>query len=327
MAAETVRAAGLTVERRARPMAAIVPMAIVIVVVALASVDGFASPRNLVNLGLQASILLMLAMPMTLVIMTEGLDLSAGAVLSLCSVVMALALASGHGLAASLLLSLAVGAAFGLANGLLIAPVGLPPFVVTLGTLGIAQGAALVLTEGNAVAGIGSVASSFYASTFLGLPFPVAVALATWGLTHVLLRSTRFGACVFAIGGNRDALVLAGARASAYHIAVYVYMGLVIGGAALLLTGRMNAAHPTVAIGMEFDAIAAVVLGGTSFERGDGHLSGSVVGVVAITVLRNALDLVGVESSLQVVSIGVLIMVVIIIDSLRLHRLPLRVRA
>ena len=93
------------------------------------------------------------------------------------------------------------------------------------------------------------------------------------------------------------------------------------------MTGRMNAAHPTVAIGMEFDAIAAVVLGGTSFERGDGRLFGSVVGVAAITVLRNALDLLGIESSLQVVSIGVLIMVVIIVDSLRKHRARLVTRA
>jgi ribose transport system permease protein len=125
---------------------------------------------------------------------------------------------------------------------------------------------------------------------------------------------------VFAVGGNRDALVLAGARAWAYHVAIYVYMGFVVGVAALLLTGRMNAAHPTVAIGMEFDAIAAVVLGGTSFERGDGRLLGTVLGVAAITVLRNALDLLGVESSLQVVSIGVLILIVIMVDSLRRQR-------
>jgi ribose transport system permease protein len=136
-------------------------------------------------------------------------------------------------------------------------------------------------------------------------------------VTHVLLYHTRFGAYVFAIGGNRDALVLAGVRASAWHIAIYAYGGLVSGVAALLLTGRMNAAHPTVAIGMEFDAIAAVVLGGTSFERGDGRLFGTVLGVATITVLRNALDLLGIESSLQVVSIGVLILVVIMIDSAR----------
>lgn len=315
-----MQATRAAVTRRARPTPAIVPIGVALVVFAVLAVHGFATPRNVANLGLQAAILLMLSMPMTLVIMTEGLDLSAGAVLSLASVVLALSLASGHALALALLVSLGVGAAFGLCNGMLIALLGLPPFVVTLGTLGIAQGVSLVLTEGNAVSGLGPAAPALYASSPLGIPFPVLVALATWLFTHVLLYHTRFGTYVFAIGGNRDALVLAGVRAVAYHVAVYVYMGLVIGVAALLLTGRMNAAHPTVAIGMEFDAIAAAVLGGTSFERGDGRLSGTVVGVAAIAVLRNALDLLGIESSLQVVSIGVLILVVIVVDSLRKHR-------
>ncbi len=122
---------------------------------ALFAVNGFASARNLANLGLQASILLMLAMPMTLIIMSEGLDLSAGAVLSLCSVVMAESLAGGHGIASALAASIAVGLAFGIANGAMVSLLALPPFVVTLGTLGIAEGASLVLTEGNAVSGLG----------------------------------------------------------------------------------------------------------------------------------------------------------------------------
>lgn len=311
---------GAAVVRRPRPLPSIIPIAVVLTLAAAAGVHGFVSSRNLGHVGLQASILLMIAMPMTLVIMSEGLDLSAGAVLSLCSVVLAQALAAGHGLPAGLLLAITVGLAFGLGNGTIVSLLGLPPFVVTLGTLGVAQGVSLVLTEGNAVAGIGPSAASFYALEFAGVPLPVAIALATWIVTHLLLYHTRFGTCVFAIGGNRDALVLAGARAWAYHIAIYAYMGLVLGVAALLLTGRMNAAHPTVAIGMEFDAIAAVVLGGTSFERGDGRLFGTVVGVAAIAILRNALDLLGVESSLQVVSIGALIMAVIIIDSTRKAR-------
>jgi len=306
-----------SVTYRTRPLPAIVPIGLFVVVGAVLAGHGFASERNIANLGLQASILLMLAMPMTLIIMSEGLDLSAGAVLSLCSVVMAMMLAGGHGLVAALAASLGVGLAFGLANGGLVSLLGLPPFVVTLGTLGIAQGAALVLTEGNAVSGLGPGISALYADHIAGIPLPVIIALATWLVTHVLLYHTRFGAYVFAIGGNRDALVLAGVRASAWHIAIYAYGGLVSGVAALLLTGRMNAAHPTVAIGMEFDAIAAVVLGGTSFERGDGRLLGTVLGVATITVLRNALDLLGIESSLQVVSIGVLILVVIMIDSAR----------
>lgn len=305
------------VRRRARPAPAIIPIAAVLALAAVLGVHGFVSARNIGNIGLQASILLMISMPMTLAVMSEGLDLSAGAVLSLCSVVLAQVLAAGHELGLALIASIAVGLVFGLGNGAIIALLRLPPFVVTLGTLGIAQGIALVLTDGNAVSGIGRSASALYAMALLGIPLPIVFALATWLLTHVLLYHTRFGTYVFAIGGNRDALVLAGARASVYHIAIYAFMGIVLGVTALLLTGRMNAAHPTVAIGMEFDAIAAVVLGGTSFERGDGRLFGTVVGVAAIAILRNALDLLGVESSLQVVSIGLLILAVIVIDSAR----------
>jgi len=312
-----VNAPGTAARKRGRPAPSIIPIAVVLALAAALGVHGFVSARNVGNIGLQASILLMISMPMTLAIMSEGLDLSAGAVLSLCSVVLAQVLAAGHDLPAALLASIAVGLVFGFGNGAIIALLRLPPFVVTLATLGIAQGIALVLTDGNAVSGIGRSAASLYALAWFGIPMPVLIALATWLLTHVLLYHTRFGTYVFAIGGNRDALVLAGARASAYHIAIYAYMGMVLGVAALLLTGRMNAAHPTVAIGMEFDAIAAVVLGGTSFERGDGRLFGTVLGVAAIAILRNALDLLGVESSLQVVSIGVLILVVIVIDSAR----------
>jgi ribose transport system permease protein len=135
-----------------------------------------------------------------------------------------------------------------------------------------------------------------------------------------LLYHTKFGTYVFAIGGNRDALTLAGVKAKVFHVAIYALSGLFAGLAALLLVGRMNAAEPNAAIGIEFDAIAAVVLGGTSFERGDGWLTGTVLGVVTIGMLRNALNLLGVESSLQVVSVGVLVLLVILVDSLRKSR-------
>jgi ribose transport system permease protein len=177
-----------SVVRQARPLPAILPIGLLLVATALLAVNGFASARNLANLGLQASILLMLSMPMTLIIMSEGLDLSAGAVLSLCSVVMAEVLSSGHGLASALAASLAVGLAFGLGNGAMVSLLGLPPFVVTLGTLGIAEGASLVLTEGNAVSGLGPGVATLYALEILAVPFPIVVALATWLVTWLLLH-------------------------------------------------------------------------------------------------------------------------------------------
>jgi len=307
--------------RPKRPLPSIVWASITLVVAAAFGVHGFASRANLVDIGLQISILVMIAMPMTLVILSEGLDLSVGALLSLGGVVFAQALGAGAGIGSALGAAAAVGIAIGLLNGTLIARLGLPPFVVTLGTLGVAHGVALVLTDGNAVVVANSGVAKLYASSVLGVPFPVVCALAAYAVTHLLLYHTRFGTYVFAIGGNRDALTLAGVRARFYHAGIYVMSGLFAGLSALLLVGRMNAAEPNAAIGMEFDAIAAVVLGGTSFERGDGWLPGTAIGVLTIGVLRNALNLLGIESSLQVVTIGLLVLAVVVVDGLRKSRL------
>jgi ribose transport system permease protein len=279
--------------------------------------SGFASLANFSNIGLQSAILLMLALPMTLIIMSEGLDLSMGAVLGLCGVVLALALVKGAGLALALGVALVVGTAFGFLNGVLVVTLGIPPFVATLGTLGIAQSVALVATDGQSVVGIGEALPALYSSEFLGVPFPLFVAGLAYLPFHFLLYHTRFGAYVFAIGGNREALVLAGARANRYHIGIYMLGGLMAGAAALLLTGRMNSGHPIAAIGMEFDAIAAVIVGGTSFERGNGWLPGTLLGVLAVGVLKNGLNVMAVPSSLQVASIGMLVIVALLIDTIR----------
>lgn len=278
---------------------------------------GFASAANLVNIGVQSAILLLLALPMTLIIMSEGLDLSIGAVLGLAGVVLAMVLVKGGGVTVGFAAALAVGCAFGVANGALVAVLGMPPFVATLGTLGIAQSLALVATDGQSVVGIGDALPALYNSAWLGVPFSIVVGLLAYVAFHILLYHTRFGAYVFAIGGNREALRLAGARTRLYHVAIYALGGLMAGVGALLLTGRMNAGHPIAAIGMEFDAIAAVIVGGTSFERGNGWLPGTLLGVLSLGVLKNGLNLLTVPSSLQVVSIGLLVIVALLIDSIR----------
>jgi len=279
--------------------------------------SGFASLPNLLNIGIQSSILLMLALPMTLIIMTEGLDLSMGAVLGLAGVLLSIVLVEGGDLTTALATALAVGAIFGLMNGTLVTLMSLPPFVATLGTLGIAQGFALVLTNGDSVVGIGSALPALYSSTWLGVPFSIAAAVLTYVVFHGLLYHTRVGTYVFALGGNRDALVLAGVRTRLYHVAIYAIGGVMAGFAALLFTGRMNAGHPTAGIGMEFDAIAAVIVGGTRFERGNGWLPGTVLGVMAVGVLKTGLNIMAVPSSLQVASIGLLVITALLIDSVR----------
>jgi ribose transport system permease protein len=277
----------------------------------------FASVPNLLNIGTQSSTLLLLALPMTLVIMSEGLDLSMGAVLGLSGVVLAMRLASGGGLITALLLAVAVGIAFGVVNGLLVVRLGIPPFVTTLGTLYIAQGVALVLTDGRSVVGIGSALPALYASTWLGLPFSIVVSAMIYAVFHFVLYRTPFGVYVFAIGGSRESLVLAGVRANLYHVGLYAIGGAMAGFAALLFTARTNAGHPTAAMGLEFDAIAAVIVGGTSFERGNGWLPGTLLGVLTVGVLKNGLNVLEVHNALQVASIGLLVIVALLIDSVR----------
>jgi ribose transport system permease protein len=277
----------------------------------------FASQTNLVNLGLQASLLLMIALPMTLIILTEGLDLSAGALLGLSGVIVAEALLRGWGIFAACTAAFAVSAVFGALNGLLIAYLALPAFVVTLGTMGLMQGLALVLTNGDPVGGFTPAVESFYRSQLWIVPTPIAIAVALYAALWLVLYRTRLGNYVIAIGGNKDALRLAGIRANLVHLAVYVLGSTIVGLSAMLLIGRTNSAHPTVGIGMEFEAIAAVVLGGTSFEKGQGWLFGAVLGALAITVLRNGLNILSIDSSLQVVCIGILLILALLIDQAR----------
>ena len=213
-----------------------------------------------------------------------------------------------------------MGLVFGVANGLFVVKLGLPPFVATLGTLGIAQGIALVMTNGESVVGIGPALPRLYATTWLGIPFSILVAVLIYAIFHFLLYYTRFGNYVFAIGGNREALVLAGVPAGFFHVSVYALAGLMAGFAALLLTGRMNSGHPIAAMGMEFDAIAAVIAGGTERQRGNGWLPGTVLGVLTVGVLRNGLNVLAMPSSLQVASIGLLLITALLIDSMRRRR-------
>jgi len=277
----------------------------------------FASIPNLLNIGIQSATLMLLALPMTLIIMSEGLDLSMGAVLGLSGIVLATLLARGSTLPLALIAALAVGTMFGVANGVLVVKLGIPPFIATLGTLGIAQGLAVGATGGRSVVGIGDALPALYAGRWIGVPFSIAVAAIAYLTLHFVLYQTPFGTYVFAIGGNREALTLAGVRADAYHIGIYTLGGLMAALGALLLTGRMNAGHPIAAIGMEFDAIAAVIVGGTSFERGNGWLPGTFLGVLTIGVLRNGLNVMAVPSSLQSASIGVLVIVALLLDSRR----------
>jgi ribose transport system permease protein len=309
------------------PFAAVLPelpgaavlLALLFAVFALASAE-FTSPRNLSNIGLQAAALIIVSLGMTLVILTEGIDLSLGALLGLCGVVMSLLLVSrGAPLPLAVGAALGIGILAGAANGAFVAYAGMPPFIVTLGTYGMAQGLAMVLTEGNSVTGLPDAVRWFNEGRWLGLPVPIVALLAVFALTWVLLYRTRFGRYVFAIGGNRRALELAGVPVRAYLVGVYAYAGLLAALASFIMTARMNAAHPTIAIGLEFDAIAAVILGGTSFDKGRGGIWGTLIGALAVAVLRNGLNLVGLSTEWQVAVVGLVIVSAVALDALRVR--------
>jgi ribose transport system permease protein len=292
-------------------------MLVLLCVVFSLMTPGFLTVPNISNVLVQSTILLMLALPMTLIIMTEGLDLSMGAVLTLTSLIVAIvALATGS-LLLGLLAAMAVGILFGTVNGWLVAVVGIPPFVATLGTLGMAQGLSLIVSDGQSVVGMPAAVRGVYSGTLGGVPLPIVLGLGSYLAFHGLLYHTRFGTYIFALGGNREALKFAGISARRLLILVYALGGAMVGLAGLLMTARMNSGHPTAGLGLEFDAIAAVAVGGTSFERGNGWLLGTLLGVVTVGVLRNGLNLLALPSSIQVASVGLLVIAALFVDGLR----------
>jgi ribose transport system permease protein len=288
-----------------------------LVVIFAAAAPAFISPANIANVLVQSTLLLLLSLPMTLVIMTEGLDLSMGAVLTLASVVVAMVSLATGSMPLGLLAAAAVGITFGFANGYLVAVLNIPPFVATLGTLGMAQGLALIASDSQSVVGIPRSVSDIYLAAPLGVPLPIIIGAVAYLVFHALLYHTRFGTYIFALGGNREALTYAGLSPTRLLVAVYAISGAMAGFAGLLMTARMNAGHPTAGLGLEFDAIAAVAVGGTSFERGNGWLLGTALGVFAVGVLRNGLNLLALPSSIQVASVGALVIVALFFDGLR----------
>jgi ribose transport system permease protein len=307
-------------ELKSSPLQRIPGVAVMLVLLCAifsATASGFLTVPNISNVLVQSTILLMLSLPMTLIIMTEGLDLSMGAVLTLTSLIVAIVSLATGSMVLGLLGAVAVGLAFGAANGWLVAVVGIPPFVATLGTLGMAQGLSLIVSDGQSVVGVPATVRDVYSATVAGIPLPIVLALLSYLAFHGLLYHTRFGTYIFALGGNREALKFAGISVRGLLIMVYALGGAMVGLAGLLMTARMNSGHPTAGLGLEFDAIAAVAVGGTSFERGNGWLLGTLLGVVTVGVLRNGLNLLALPSSIQVASVGLLVIAALFVDGLR----------
>jgi ribose/xylose/arabinose/galactoside ABC-type transport system permease subunit len=280
----------------------------------------FLTLQNLLNVMEQTAINAVIAIGMTFVILSAGIDLSVGSILALSGVVLGSALHADWPLTTALAVGLAAGAACGLINGLLITFGRLPPFIATLGMMSMARGAALVFTAGRPVSGFEAGFRLFSTGKLFGIPAPVVLTLMAYGLAHLVLTRTRFGRYVYSIGGNEEAARLSGVPVRFHKAMVYTLSGLTAGAAAILLTARLNSAQPIAGIMYELDAIAATVIGGTSLSGGSGTLGGTLVGALIMGVLRNGLNLLGVSSFLQQLVIGLVIVVAVLLDTMLKRR-------
>jgi ribose transport system permease protein len=275
----------------------------------------FLTVSNLLNVAEQTSINAIVAVGMTFVILSGGIDLSVGSLVALSGVVLGTALKSGQPMPVALMLALGVGAGCGLVNGGLISWGGLPPFIVTLGTMSIARGAALVYTEGRPVSGFDESFRVLATGRVGFLPAPIIVMALVYLVAHFVLTRTTFGRYVYAIGGNEEATRLSGVAVRFHKTTIYGVSGLMSAIAAVILTARLNSAQPIAGMMYELDAIAATVIGGTSLMGGDGSLGGTLVGALIMGVLRNGLNLLGVSSFLQQIVIGGVIVVAVLLDT------------
>ena len=281
----------------------------------------FFTVPNLLNVAQQTSINAIVAVGMTFVIISGGIDLSVGSIVALSGVALGAALQGGQALPVALAIALGIGVICGLVNGAIISWGGLPPFIVTLGMMSIVRGAALLFTEGRPVSGFDPLFRSLAAGQLGGVPAPVIATMAVYLVAHVVLTRTTFGRYVYAIGGNEEATRLAGVSVRFHKTMIYAVSGLVSAMAAVILTARLNSAQPIAGTMYELDAIAATVIGGTSLMGGQGSLAGTLVGALIMGVLRNGLNLLGVSSFLQQIVIGAVIIGAVLVDTvLKRHR-------
>ena len=284
----------------------------------------FLTTANLLNVVEQSTLIGIIAVGMTFVILTAGIDLSVGSIVALSGVAMGTAFGAELPIFPAAVTGLAVGIACGLANGALITLGRLPPFIATLGMMSIARGAALMLSDGRPISGYPDGFRALATGDVLGIPVPVVVMLAIYGIAHFVLSRTTLGRYTYAIGGNEEAAELSDIRVQAYKSAVYGIAGLLSAVTSILLVARLDSAQPIAGIMYELDAIAAVVIGGTSLLGGAGSVIGTLIGALIMGVLRNGLNLLGVSSYLQQVAIGGVIIVAVLMDMAlrRRARLP-----
>lgn len=276
--------------------------------------DRFLTVNNILNVLRQVSINTIIASGMTMVILTGGIDLSVGSVLALSAAIMAGLASTGTAPLLAVLVGMLIGAGLGFLNGLVITRGNVAPFVATLATMTIARGLTLVYTNGRPITGLPDLLRNMGAGYLGPIPLPIVFMAVIVGIAYLMLHYTRFGRFLYTVGSNDESARFAGISVKWVRTAAYTLSGLAAAMAGVVLTGRLNSAQPTAGSGFELDAIAAVVLGGTSLAGGQGGVVGTVVGALIIGVLDNGLNLLNVSSFYQLVAKGAVILVAVLID-------------
>ncbi|MGN7774169.1 ABC transporter permease [Phyllobacterium sp. 22552] len=286
--------------------------------------DSFATSKNLYNITRNVTFVAIIALGMTLVIITGGIDLSVGSVLCLCSMVLGVVMHAGYSIEVGIIASIATALVIGAFHGVLIAYLGMPPFVVTLGMLSIARSLAMVASGNTVVFEFGPDQAKLLSlgggAWFFGIANPVLYMIVLALLTGFILRWTRFGRHIYAIGGNEHAATLTGVPVRPIKVAVYMISSLSAGIAGIIQTGWLGAITTNIGSGLELQVIAAAVIGGAALAGGVGTALGALVGAALIEIIRNSLGLLGINAFWQGCFIGGAILVAVLFDRLRKFR-------
>lgn len=278
----------------------------------------FLTSSNLLNVFRQTSINAIIAAGMTFVILTAGIDLSVGSILGFTGAIGASLLMGGMNVYLAMLIAITVGAFAGMVNGIIITKGKVQPFIATLATMIFLRGATLVFTNGKPVAVSASEVSGVFrwigTGKLLGIPIPIVLMIIVFIICYYVLNHTQFGRHIYAVGGNEEASLLSGVNTHKVKIWAYTISGILAAVAGIIVTSRLSSAQPTAGDGYELDAIAAVVLGGTSLIGGQGTIVGTIIGALIIGILNNALNLMDVQSYYQSIAKAVVILIAVLLD-------------
>ncbi len=281
----------------------------------------FLTATNLSSVVRQTAVINIMALGMTLIIVSGGIDLSVGSILAMGGLLGTMAMEHKMSIPSGIVIGVAVGMLCGLANGAMITSLRINPFIVTLGTMGIYRGMALIISNGLPVHEIPQRFSYLGEGTLLGVPFVLWILLLCAVIMHVILEHTRLGRYAFAIGSNPEAAFYAGVPVSFHTISVYGIAGLLTGLAGMIEASRLMTGQPTGGQGYELQAIAAVVIGGGSLRGGEGSVLGTLIGAFIMGLLSNGSDLLGTNPYWQQVIIGAVIIIAVAFDELRKRRM------